>query len=98
MDVSVFYTFWGLTALKKQVVMQGKTLKEKMFAAMTPGSLRKMPISKMNFGGMGRAMLTGVDPAIAARAIEAIRAALTPYTDSDGVRLGAAVWQVTALA
>jgi peroxiredoxin family protein len=58
MDVSVFYTFWGLTALKKQVVMEGKTLKEKMFSVMTPASLSKMPISKMNFGGMGRVMLT----------------------------------------
>ena len=58
MDVSVFYTFWGLTALKKQTVLTGKTLKEKMFVAMTPASLPKMPLSKMNFGGIGRAMLT----------------------------------------
>ena len=57
MDVSVFYTFWGLSALKKQSVLSGKTLKEKMFVAMTPASLSKMPLSKMNFGGMGRAML-----------------------------------------
>ena len=58
MDVTIFYTFWGLTALKKHVLMKGKTVKEKMFAVMTPASLSKMPISKMNFGGMGRTMLT----------------------------------------
>ena len=58
MDVSVFYTFWGLTALKKQAMMKGKTYKEKMFSAMTPKTLSKMPISKMNFGGAGRVMLT----------------------------------------
>jgi peroxiredoxin family protein len=58
MEVSVFYTFWGLTALKKQSILSGKTLKEKMFAAMTPASLSTMPLSKLNFGGMGRAMLT----------------------------------------
>ena len=57
MEVSVFYTFWGLTALKKQSLLSGKTLKEKMFMAMTPASLSKMPLSKMNFGGMGRTML-----------------------------------------
>ena len=58
MDVSVFYTFWGLTALKRQTLLSGKTLKEKMFVAMTPASLAKMPLSKLNFGGVGRAMLT----------------------------------------
>jgi len=57
LDVSVFYTFWGLTALKKQVTMKGKSFKEKMFSAMTPKNLSKMPLSKMNFGGAGRAML-----------------------------------------
>jgi peroxiredoxin family protein len=57
MEVSIFYTFWGLTALKKKSVLTGKTLKEKMFVAMTPASLEKMPLSKLNFGGMGRTML-----------------------------------------
>ena len=36
LEVSIFYTFWGLTALKKKSVLTGKTLKEKMFVAMTP--------------------------------------------------------------
>ena len=57
LEVSVFYTFWGLAALKKQSVLSGKSLKEKMFVAMTPATLSKMPLSKMNFGGLGRAML-----------------------------------------
>lgn len=58
LEVSVFYTFWGLTALKRRSLLSGKTVKEKMFAAMTPASLSKMPLSRMNFGGVGRAMLT----------------------------------------
>ena len=57
LEVSVFYTFWGLSALKKRRRLKGKTLKEKMFAVMTPRSLAKMPVSKMNFGGVGSAML-----------------------------------------
>lgn len=60
MEVSVFYTFWGLTALKRRTDLSGKTLKEKMFAAMTPARLEAMPLSKLNFGGMGRAMLTSM--------------------------------------
>src|SRR6266545_3186389 len=57
MEVSIFYTFWGLSALKKATRLDGKTLKEKLFALMTPGELATMPVSNLNFGGMGRAML-----------------------------------------
>jgi peroxiredoxin family protein len=57
MEVSIFYTFWGLSALKKETHLTGKSLKEKMFAIMTPKRLAKMPVSKMNFGGIGSVML-----------------------------------------
>ncbi len=57
MDVSIFYTFWGLSALKKESRLAGKSFKQKMFAVMTPKRLSQMPVSKMNFGGMGSAML-----------------------------------------
>jgi peroxiredoxin family protein len=57
MEVSIFYTYWGLSGLKKGRSFAGKTLKEKMFAMMTPEGLSKLPVSQMNFGGVGRAML-----------------------------------------
>ncbi len=57
MEVSIFYTFWGLSALKRETHLKGKSFKEKMFAIMTPKRLAKMPVSKMNFGGIGSAML-----------------------------------------
>lgn len=57
MDVSIFYTFWGLTALKKKGRLKGKTWKEKMFTLMSPKGLPSAPVSKMNFLGAGRAML-----------------------------------------
>lgn len=57
MEVSIFYTFWGLSALKKRRKLGGKGVKEKLFALMTPKGVSKMPVSKMNFGGVGRAML-----------------------------------------
>ena len=57
MEVSIFYTFWGLSALKRGTHLKGKGFKEKMFAIMTPKRLAKMPVSKMNFAGIGSAML-----------------------------------------
>jgi SAM-dependent methyltransferase len=47
---------------------------------------------------MARTMLAGADADTADRAIAAVRAALTPYADADGVHLGAAVWLVRAVS
>jgi hypothetical protein len=41
-------------------------------------------------------MLAAAEPEVAARAIEAVRGALSPHTTDDGVRLDAAVWLVSA--
>ena len=49
-------------------------------------------------GSMGRAMLAGADAGTVDRAVASVRAALAPYADADGVRLGAAVWLVQAVA
>ena len=49
-------------------------------------------------GSIGRAMLAGADAGTVDRAIASLRAALAPYADADGVRLGAAVWLVQAVA
>ena len=57
LDVSVFYTFWGLSALKKQPTLRGKGFRERLFSLMTPRRLNRMPVSRMNFGGVGRLML-----------------------------------------
>jgi SAM-dependent methyltransferase len=49
-------------------------------------------------GSMGRTMLEGIDPHTEARAVSAVRTALTPHHDGHGVRLDAAVWLITAVA
>lgn len=49
-------------------------------------------------GSMGRTMLAGADASTVDRAVASIRAALAGYADADGVRLGAAVWLVQAVA
>ena len=58
LETSMFFTFWGLSALKKKEAAAGrKNLMEKMFAVMTPGSSESLGTSKMNFFGMGAVML-----------------------------------------
>ncbi|HVS31820.1 MAG TPA: DsrE/DsrF/DrsH-like family protein [Thermoanaerobaculia bacterium] len=59
LETTMFFTFWGLSALKKKgaAALSGRTLKEKMFAVMTPSSTESMGVSKMNFFGVGASML-----------------------------------------
>ncbi len=56
-QVSMFFTFWGLSVLKKDKQLSGKTLFQKMMALMSPGSSEKLPVSQMNFFGVGAKML-----------------------------------------
>jgi peroxiredoxin family protein len=58
LETSMFFTFWGLSALKKKGAAGGqKNLMEKMFAVMTPSSSESLGTSKMNYFGMGAVML-----------------------------------------
>ena len=56
-EVSMFFTFWGLNALRKQRKLQGKKLTEKMMALMSPADTKHMGVSKLNFFGAGAVML-----------------------------------------
>lgn len=56
--VTMFFTFWGLTALRKQEKQPvKKTMMEAMFGVMLPRGSRKLTLSRMNMGGMGTAMM-----------------------------------------
>jgi peroxiredoxin family protein len=55
--VRMFFTFWGLSALKKQKTLSGKRLTEKLMAFMSPSGSQSLPLSKMNFFGVGARML-----------------------------------------
>ncbi|MBF0289307.1 MAG: DsrE/DsrF/DrsH-like family protein [SAR324 cluster bacterium] len=55
MEVSMYFTFWGLTALKKQSLYEGKSIPEKMMAMMLPEGPDKVGTSKMNMLGFGPA-------------------------------------------
>ncbi|WP_322814484.1 DsrE/DsrF/DrsH-like family protein [Chloroflexus sp.] len=53
LEVSMFFTFWGIGAVKKQKVFSGKNLLEQGFTAMLPGKLGELGLSQMNFFGAG---------------------------------------------
>ena len=56
--VTMFFTFWGLAALRKPQKQQvSKSPMEKMFGALLPRGMNKLGLSKMNMGGMGAAMM-----------------------------------------
>lgn len=60
-QVTIFHTFWGLNALRKEeLVPVKKGLLEKVFGKMMPRGADKMGISNMNFGGMGPKMIKHV--------------------------------------
>lgn len=61
MEVTMFFTFWGLNILRKHrppPVRKGAL--DWMFGAMMPRGVGKLKLSKMNLGGMGTAMMKHV--------------------------------------
>jgi peroxiredoxin family protein len=56
-DVSMFFTFWGLSILKKQTILSGKNLPEKMLSAMLPSRPDRAGTSKLNMLGLGPLLL-----------------------------------------
>ncbi|WP_409343316.1 DsrE/DsrF/DrsH-like family protein [Paenibacillus sp. MBLB4367] len=60
-EVTIFFTFWGLNALRKdEPVPVKKGWLEGMFAKMMPRGANKLGLSKMQFGGMGPKMIKHV--------------------------------------
>jgi len=60
-EVTIFFTFWGLNILRKaQKIKVRKSFMEKLFGWMMPRGAEKLGLSKMNFGGMGTAMMKDI--------------------------------------
>lgn len=60
-EVTIFHTFWGLNALRKnEPISLKKGFLEKMFAKMMPRGSDKMGLSNMNFAGVGPKMIKHV--------------------------------------
>ncbi|TYR81600.1 hypothetical protein FZC66_07125 [Priestia megaterium] len=60
-EVTIFHTFWGLNALRKEEnISVKKGFMEKIFGKMMPRGADKMGLSKMNFAGFGPKMIKGI--------------------------------------
>ncbi len=60
-EVTIFHTFWGLNALRKDGDVEAqKGFLEKMFGKMMPKGADKLGLSKMNMAGMGPKMIKKV--------------------------------------
>lgn len=60
-NVTIFFTFWGLNALRRSNHVEvKKNIIEKMFAIMMPRGATKLPLSNMNMLGMGKSMIEGI--------------------------------------
>ncbi len=55
MEVSIYFTFWGLTALRVKTTFAGKSISQKMAAMVLPSGPASLPTSRMNMAGMGPA-------------------------------------------
>lgn len=57
MDTTVFCTFWGINAIRKDT-LTGKSFMARMLGLLNRGGLRRLNPSKFSFGGMGRWMFS----------------------------------------
>lgn len=57
LQVTVYFTFWGLNLLRKEKILDGKSLMERLLALMSPAGTEAAGLSQMNFFGLGAAML-----------------------------------------
>ena len=69
LEVSMYFTFWGLVALKKQTIYAGKSVAERLLAACTPATPGLAGLSTLNMLGAGPALLRSV---MKARGVESL--------------------------
>jgi len=61
MKVTIFFTFWGLSVLRKEnPPALKKGLMDRMFGWMLPRGARHLALSQMNMGGLGATMMKKV--------------------------------------
>lgn len=57
MEVSLFFSFWGLNVLKKGRRFRGKKLLEQAFTLLTPAGSESLGLSQRNFAGFGARLI-----------------------------------------
>ena len=58
-EVTLFFAFWGLFLVRdpEKLTDEDKTLYEKMMGRMTPKGPDELPLSRMNYAGLGKKLL-----------------------------------------
>lgn len=58
MEVTVFFTFWGLGILKRpEAGVTGEDWRQKLLSIFNRGTTEHLQLSKLNFGGLGARMM-----------------------------------------
>jgi peroxiredoxin family protein len=58
MEVSMFFTFWGLNVIKRnEGGIRSKGFLRKMLNTMNRGGSSRLPLSRFDMGGIGRSMM-----------------------------------------
>ena len=70
MEVDMFFTFWATAALRDPKKKVSKKFLDKMFGWMLPNGTGKLPLSKMQMGGMGPKMIKSVMKMHGAKSLE----------------------------
>lgn len=61
MQVTMFFTFWGLNAIRKKgAASAAKDWLRKMFGFLNKGGADNLPLSRFHFGGLGTIMMKKV--------------------------------------
>ncbi len=61
MQVTMFFTFWGLNVIRKQGAASGaKDWLRRLFGFLNRGGAETLPLSRFHFGGLGTSMLKKV--------------------------------------
>ncbi len=60
MEVSMFFTFWGLNIIKKDQGIKSKGFLKRMLNFMNRGGTKHLKMSKFNMMGMGTGMMKGM--------------------------------------
>jgi len=61
MQVTMFFTFWGLNAIRKPgASTSAKDWLRRMFGLLNAGGASRLPLSRFHFGGLGTSMMKRV--------------------------------------
>jgi peroxiredoxin family protein len=58
MKVTLFFTFWGLNVIRKdKKISRTRGIMRKILILVNRGGAKRLPLSRLNMGGLGRSMM-----------------------------------------